>query len=132
MPTNNTPARVTCGHCDHSFWPDGNIDSCPVCGRTVEVKATPAPLPLPPDLAGAVERLERDFKQILIVSSMDTSMYVNPADLRTLLAAVRELQANALTEEQVAVLRRAQDIIIKNHDWEYREISNAFPGVMEV
>jgi len=54
---------------------------------------------LAPNLAGAVERLERDFKQIGIVQSMGTSMYVNPVDLRTLLAAVRELQGKVACHE---------------------------------
>ena len=39
--------RVTCPHCDFLFYPEEGVslDDCPVCGRTVEVKPAPAPLP---------------------------------------------------------------------------------------
>lgn len=40
--------RVTCPHCDFLFYPEEGVslDDCPVCGRTVEVKPAPAPLPI--------------------------------------------------------------------------------------
>lgn len=37
------PSRITCAHCNTEFTPESGVafDSCPVCGRTVEVNPAP-------------------------------------------------------------------------------------------
>ena len=51
--------RVTCHHCDFLFYPEEGVslDNCPVCGRTVEVKPAPAPLPGSEELAEALAEI---------------------------------------------------------------------------
>ena len=51
--------RVVCQNCECSFFPEDGVslDDCPKCGRTVEVKPAPAPLPGSEELAEALAEI---------------------------------------------------------------------------